>query len=80
MLSGEKILAITIPAGAFIIEAVNSMVANFILSSGSDPPNSATYAAKTPPAMVAIPPVIRHINSEVVIFLIYGLTSRGASV
>ena len=56
------------------------MVANFSDSSESDPPNKATYAAKTPPAIVAIPPVIKHINSDFVIFFIYGLTSRGASV
>ena len=42
--------------------------------------NMATYEAITPPATVAMPPVIIANNSDFVIFSTYGLTTSGASV
>ena len=46
----------------------------------SAPPRNPMYAANTPPAIVAIPPLIKHKSSDVVIFFMYGLTSNGDSV
>lgn len=39
-----------------------------------------TYAANTPPAMCAMPPIIMVSSSDWVIFGIYGRTVSGASV
>ena len=58
--SGNKILHATIAAGADIIDAVSRCVAY-------SSPNICMNAIKTPPAIVAIPPPIKHNNSDCVI-------------
>ncbi len=59
----EKIMA----AGAAITEAVSRCFANSSRSTGSSPPSMAMYAASTPPASVAIPPVITSRISDLLI-------------
>ena len=55
---GYKILAITIAPGAAMTEAANKCLANSKRITGSFPPKKPIYAARTPPATVAIPPII----------------------
>lgn len=46
----------------------------------SSPPRNPMYAAKTPPATVAIPPIITKRISDLVILSKYALIINGASV
>ena len=78
--SGNNIFAATIAAGADIADAANKCLANIICWTGSSPPKKPIYAAKTPPAIVAIPPLIKHNISDMVILSKYGFTSSGDSV
>ncbi len=64
---GYNILEITIAPGAAITEAASRCLANSNLAMGSSPPKNPIYAAKTPPATVAIPPIITSKISERVI-------------
>ena len=63
-------------AGAFMTLAVSRCPA----MSGQIGDNSPTYAAITPPAIVANPPTITVFNSEMVMLPTKGLMSNGASV
>ena len=78
--SGTRSFAATTAAGADITEAAKRCLANNTCSAGSSPPRNPMYAARTPPAIVAIPPVIKHIISLLVILSKYGLIRNGDSV
>ncbi len=58
-------------AGAEITDALTKCVASIPIP---------MYAAKIPPEIVANPPTINDINSDLVIDGTYGLTTKGASV
>ena len=64
---GYSILEITIAPGAAITEAANKCLANINRITGSLPPKYCIYDAITPPATVAIPPIITNKISERVI-------------
>ena len=61
-------------------DAVSKCFANSTFFMGSSPPRKAIYAAKTPPATVAIPPIITRRISDLFIFGRYALIKSGASV
>ena len=60
----------TIAAGADITEAASKCLAKKSCCTGSVPPRKPIYAAKTPPAIVAIPPDIKQRSSDLVILSI----------
>ena len=64
---GHNILEITIAPGAAITEAANRCRAKSNRICGSSPPRYCIYEAITPPATVAIPPIITRRISERVI-------------
>ena len=74
--SGYISLATTSAAGADMTEAAIRCPA----ISGKYAIRRPTYAASTPPATVAKPPVMTTISSDIVIFSTNGLIRRGASV
>ena len=78
--SGIKILALIMAAGALSTDAVMRCLAKNNFPAASSPPKYPIYAASTPPAIVAIPPLIKHNNSLLVILEMYGFTNNGASV
>ena len=61
------ILAAITAAGADRTDAASKCLAKSNCSTGSLPPKKPIYAAKTPPAMVAIPPDIKQNISDFVI-------------
>ena len=69
-----------IAPGAAIIEAANKCFANSKRATGSSPPKKEIYADNTPPATVAIPPIITKRISLLFIFGKYSFISNGASV
>ena len=77
---GNIIFEITIAPGAAITDATIKFLATSILWIGSSPPKNPMKAAKTLPATVAIPPVIKTKYSDLFIFSKYPFTRSGASV
>jgi len=74
--SGSISLAITSDAGALItLHAIK-----WPAIPGTDGPSMATYAASTPPAVVAKPATMHAFSSDTDIFARYGRITRGASV
>jgi hypothetical protein len=74
--SGYMIFATTSAAGADMTDAARRCPA----MSGKYATSIPTYAAMTPPATVANPPVITAMSSDMVIRSMNGLISSGASV